>query len=102
MHRQTTQLSKRVPGRAQPFARKLERRGVAATYALHDRILSNRNARRRYSATPPALDEKQQALVAKLDADGFALVPLEDLLGDHDAAAGVLRQGDAFLQGTQH
>lgn len=101
MHRQTTQLSKRVPGRARPFARELERRGVAATYALHDRILSNRNARRRYATTPSPLDETQRALVAALDADGFAVVSLDDLLGDADAAAAVLRQGDAFIETTE-
>jgi hypothetical protein len=101
MHRQTTKLSTRLPGRAQPLARKLERRGVAATYALHDRILSNRNARRRYSSTLPALDEAQQELVARLDADGYAVVSLEDLLDDRDAAAAVLQQGDAFIANTE-
>ncbi|HEU5315840.1 MAG TPA: M24 family metallopeptidase, partial [Chloroflexota bacterium] len=41
------------------------------------------------SAMPPALDEAQQAVVAKLDADGFALVSLEELLGDAGMAAAV-------------
>ncbi len=101
MHRQRTRLASRVPGRVQPIARKLERRGVAATYELHDRVLANRTARRRLAAAPPALDDLQRSLLDRLDADGFALVGLEELAGDAALAEAVLAQGDAFIARTE-
>ena len=100
MHRQT-HLAEHVPGRARPIARKLERSGVAATYALHDRLLANRTSRRRFAAAPPTLDELQRNLVAGLDMNGYAVVPFTDLVADVDLLAAVERQGAGFISQTE-
>ena len=76
MHRKRTKFAARV----HRVASALERRGVVATYELHDRVLGNRNARRRYSHQPPSLDEAQQGIVDRLRTDGYATLPLTDLL----------------------
>ena len=68
MHRNRTQFASRVGH----YAAALERRGIRATYALHDRMLSNRDSRRRYSGSAAALDDAQQSIVSDLDAQGYA------------------------------
>lgn len=100
MHRQR-HLAERVPGRARPLARKLERRGVAATYALHDRVLANRASRHRLTSAPVALDELQMTVLASLDRDGYAVVPFTDLIADAELAHAVETQGDAFVAQTE-
>src|SRR5436309_370327 len=98
MHRQRN-LSARMPaGRTRSIAARLERRGVAATYALHDRALANRSARRRFSAAAAPLDELQRNLLTELDANGFAVVPFRDLVDDTSA---VEEQGAAFIARTE-
>ena len=57
----------------------LERKGIRTTYRLHDRLLSNRRSRRRFSHDVPALDDVQQAIVGDLEADGYALLSFHDL-----------------------
>src|SRR2546421_129010 len=87
MHRQRN-LSARLPaGRTRSIAARLERRGVAATYALHDGALANRSARRRFSAAAAPLDELQRNLLTELDANRFAVVPFADLV-PHAAPVG--------------
>jgi hypothetical protein len=101
MHRQRN-LSARVPGaRARSIAARLERRGVAATYALHDQVLANRSARRRFGSAPPPVDELQRNLLTRLDADGFAVVPFADLVADPGLNAAVERQGAEFIEETE-
>jgi hypothetical protein len=78
MHRKRTKFAARV----HRVASAVERRGVVATYELHEKLLGNRGARRRYSDHPPALDETQSDLVARLQADGYAVIPISDLLPD--------------------
>src|SRR5512132_534401 len=78
MHRKRTKLAARV----HKVASALERRGVVATYELHDRVLGNRGARRRYTHEPPALDSVQQGVVDRLREDGYAVLPLTELLPD--------------------
>ena len=56
MHRQKTKFSNRV----NRVATALEKRGIRATYELHDRVLSNRASRRRFSEDHPELDDVQQ------------------------------------------
>ena len=75
MHRTKTRFSKRV----NRVATAIERRGVVATYELHDRLLANRGARRRFSQEPPALDATQQGVLDRLRQDGYATIPLEEL-----------------------
>jgi len=50
----------RAPGRLQPRARELHRRGVVTTYRLHNRLLSNRRSRALYAAHRPSLDDTQR------------------------------------------
>jgi len=76
MHRTRSRFAKRV----NRVATALERRGVVATYELHDRLLANRAARRRYAAEPPMLDAAQQGVVESLRVDGYAVLPLTDLV----------------------
>ena len=78
MHRTRTQFAARV----NRVAGGLERRGVVATYELHDRLLANRASRRRFSATTPALDEVQRGILERLRAEGYASLPFSDLVPD--------------------
>ena len=60
MHRTKTHFAARV----NHVASALEKRGVRATYTLHDRVLSNRRSRRRFSSERPPLDDVQRRIVA--------------------------------------
>jgi hypothetical protein len=105
MHRTRTQFAARI----NRVASGLERRGVVATYELHDRLLANRASRRRLAQEPPVLDATQQRVVDRLREDGYATLPLSELVPDasvwseleHDAArfvaeteAGLAREGE--------
>jgi len=57
------------------------RTGVRATYRLHDRFLSNPEARKRHERQPPELDEAQQGIVARLAEEGLAVFPFHELFG---------------------
>ena len=100
MHRQRTQLSRRVP-RGKRFAGRLERLGVAATYELHDRLLANARSRRRATAAPPELDELQRRLVGELREQGYAVVPFAELYGDDELWSAVSARGDEFIAATE-
>jgi len=78
MHRTRTRFAARI----HHVASGVERRGVVATYELHDRLLANAASRRRYDRARPALDATQQRIVAQLRADGYATLPLADLVPD--------------------
>jgi hypothetical protein len=86
MHRKNSlgQLAKR--GRHVPVmgtaAHLFVRTGVRATYRLHDRMLSNPTAKKRFSEHPPALDGDQQEIVDSLRAEGLAVVPFSKLFED--------------------
>jgi hypothetical protein len=75
MHRKRTRFAKRV----HRVATALERRGIVATYELHDRLLANRSARRRYTHEPPVLDELQQGVLEQLRREGYATLPFSEL-----------------------
>lgn len=96
MHRQRTKLAKRV----NRVASSLERRGIVATYEVHDRLLGNRGARRRYSSGALELDDLQRSLVDALDADGYVSLRFADLVGD-DVWNAVDAQGTAFIAETE-
>ena len=100
MHRQRTQLAKRVP-RGKRFAREFERIGIATTYEFHDRLLSNPRSRRRLAAAPPALDDLQQRLVGELGEHGFAVVPVDELFPDGDTWPAISARGDEFVASTE-
>jgi hypothetical protein len=78
MHRQRTRFAARI----NRVASGLERRGVVATYELHDRLLANRASRRRFTREPPALDSVQQRLVDELRREGYATIPFAELIPD--------------------
>jgi hypothetical protein len=96
MHRQKTKLSKRV----NRVASAVERRGIVATYELHERLLGNRSARRRYSSHEPKLDETQAQVVDALDRDGYVTLPLTDLV-DEEQWKAIEAQGAAFIGDTE-
>jgi len=72
----------RFAARAHRVATALERRGVRATYALHERVLSNRASRRQFAGARPVLDETQRRIVDELAADGYSLLDYSALFGD--------------------
>ena len=96
MHRQKTTFSNRVTR----VATALEKRGIRATYELHDRMLSNRTSRRRFAQEHPELDDVQQQIVSDVDARGYAILPFADLVGA-ETWSSVEGQGDRFIQETE-
>ena len=101
MHRQRTRLAARVPARAQPVAKAVERSGIVATYELHDRVLSNRSSRRLYANDPPGLDDVQRRVVDAVDGEGYATVPFDELVTDEALRTAVREQGAEFVEGTE-
>src|ERR671931_957224 len=78
MHRTRTRFAARV----NRVATGLERRGVVATYEVHDRLLANRASRRRFAQSPPALDDVQRSVLDRLREEGYASLPLSELVPD--------------------
>jgi hypothetical protein len=76
MHRTKTRFAARV-NRA---ASGLERRGVVATYEMHDRLLANRSSRRRYAQLAPELDDVQRHVLERLREEGYASLPFAELV----------------------
>jgi hypothetical protein len=68
--------------RVDRVAKAVERRGIRATYELHDRLLSNRKSRTYYEADRPRLDETQERILADVRARGYALASFGDLFTD--------------------
>jgi hypothetical protein len=97
MHRQHTHLAARVTH----VAKAVERRGIAATYKVHDRALANRDGRRQFARHPVELTESQLRVVAALEADGYAVLQLAELLNDPELEAAVMTQGDVFVAETE-
>jgi hypothetical protein len=96
MHRTKTRLA----ARAHRVATKIEKRGVRATYRLHDRVLSNRSSRRAFATDRPRLDELQHRIVSELERDGYALVTFPDLFPDSEWQA-VQEQAARFASDTE-
>ena len=96
MHRQHTKLVKRV----NRVASAVERRGIVATYQLHDRLLGNRSSRRQFASHAPDLDETQRRIVAALDGEGYVTLPFTELF-DEETWKGIEAQGDAFVAETE-
>jgi ectoine hydroxylase-related dioxygenase (phytanoyl-CoA dioxygenase family) len=97
MHRKRTRFAARV----HRIASGLERRGVIATYELHDRLLANRAARRRYAHEPPALDSVQQSIVERVREEGYAVVPISELLPDAGVRGEVEDEAARFISETE-
>jgi hypothetical protein len=97
VHRTRTRFASRI----NRVATDLERRGVVATYEVHDRLLANRASRRRYADAPPELDEIQQGIVERLREDGCATAPLSDLIVDAAARHELETEADEFVAETE-
>jgi hypothetical protein len=78
MHRTRTKFASRV----NRLATGLERRGIVATYELHDRLLANRASRRRFGSGPPELDDVQREVLERLHEEGYATLPFAELVPD--------------------
>jgi hypothetical protein len=76
-------------------AKNAEYRGVITTYKLHDRVLANRSARRRFDRARPALGDTQERVLADLNERDYAVLPLEDLLPG--ALEAITVEGAAFI-----
>lgn len=96
MHQRRTKFARRVTHAANV----IERRGVRATYALHDRLLANRTARRKYGRDGGSLDDTQAALLERLRGEGFATIPMAELVGD-DRWAELSAAAEAFVAETE-
>jgi hypothetical protein len=97
VHRTKTRFAARI----NHVATALERRGVRATYSLHDRVLSNRRSRRRFSGSQPELDDVQKRIVSELDADGYSLLMFDELFSENDAWREIEDQSDGFAADTE-
>jgi ectoine hydroxylase-related dioxygenase (phytanoyl-CoA dioxygenase family) len=97
VHRKKTRLAARV----NRVAMALERRGIVATYELHDRVLSNRASRRRLSRTPPRLDDVQRRILDDLRRDGFAIASFTEIFPDQADWQAVDAEASAFVHATE-
>ena len=98
MHR--TGMISRIAGRAGPRGPALHRQGVATTYKLHDRLLSNRRSRSLYARHRPSLDGVQRRIVEDLDSRGCSVISFTDLLSQ-EAWHAVQRQATEFVDQTE-
>jgi hypothetical protein len=78
VHRTRTRFAARV----NRVATGLERRGVVATYQVHDRLLANRASRHRFAQAQPALDDVQRSVLERLRDEGYATLPFAELVPD--------------------
>jgi ectoine hydroxylase-related dioxygenase (phytanoyl-CoA dioxygenase family) len=97
MHRKRTRFAARV----HKAASAIERRGVVATYELHDRLLANRAARRRHAHRPPVLDSVQESILAELRTEGYAVRPFSELVQDEATWAELDREATRFAAETE-
>jgi hypothetical protein len=97
VHRTKTRFAARI----NHVATSLEKRGVRATYSLHDRVLANRTSRRHFSGSVPELDDVQQKIVSALDAEGYCVVPFSELIPDPAAWAAIAQQANDFIADTE-
>jgi hypothetical protein len=97
VHRTKTHFAARV----NHVATALEKRGVRATYTLHERLLSNRASRRRFSKTKPPLDDVQGRIVSELETEGYSLLSFSELFPDAADWSAIEEQGTRFVADTE-
>jgi hypothetical protein len=105
VHRRKTQLARRLnrvlPDRVDPYAKAIERRGIRATYVLHDRALSNRRSRGLFAHEQPVLDDVQGRIVAEVDEHGYSLLSFGELFSDPARWAELEKMRNAFVRDTE-
>jgi ectoine hydroxylase-related dioxygenase (phytanoyl-CoA dioxygenase family) len=105
MHRQRTQFARRVnrvlTHRADRVAKAVERRGIRATYRLHDHVLSNRRSRSLFEGERPQLDDVQRRILADVEANGFALARFDELFPDAEDWQELEAMRDRFVAETE-
>ena len=105
MHRQTTTFSHRVnrvfTHRADRVAKAVERRGIRATYELHDHVLSNRKSRTLFEEDQPTLDDVQSRILGDVEARGFSLATFDEVFGDAQHWAELEAMRDRFVSETE-
>jgi hypothetical protein len=97
VHRTKTRFAARV----NHVATDLEKRGVRATYRLHDRLLSNRKSRRRLARNRPALDDVQSRVVEALQRDGYVQLAFGDLFDDEGLWSDIEEHAARFVVETE-
>ena len=105
MHRQRTHFARRVnrvfTHRADRVAKAVERRGIRATYRLHDSVLSNRKSRARFESERPQLDDVQRRILDDVEANGFALARFDELFADDAHWQELEAMSDRFVAETE-
>jgi hypothetical protein len=97
VHRTRTRFAARLSR----VASGLERRGVVATYEMHDRLLANRASRRRYAQSPPVLDEVQQSVLERLREEGYASLPFSELVPEAAVGQELSADAERFVAETE-
>src|SRR5918996_370366 len=97
VHRTRTRFAARI----NRVASGLERRGIVATYELHDRLLANRASRRRFAHEPPVLDQTQQGIVERLRDEGYTMLPLTELVPDPAVWSELEEHAARFIADTE-
>jgi len=110
MHRRRTRLvarTERVVGKigvGEPLVRTAKHvafRGIVTTYKVHDRLLGNRRARRRYGQEPPVLADVQQRVLDDLERNDYAILPFADLVPDEALREAIEKDGSEFAAQTE-
>jgi hypothetical protein len=96
VHRTRTKFAARV----NRLATGLERRGIVATYELHDRLLANRSSRRRFGSGQQ-LDDVQRDVLERLRAEGYATLPFTELVPDPGVWQELEADGARFAAETE-
>jgi hypothetical protein len=97
VHRTKTRFAARI----NHVASSLEKRGVRATYSLHDRVLSNRSSRRHFAGSTPELDDVQQQIVSELTVDGYCVIPFSELIPEPAAWSAIEESTGTFVAETE-
>src|SRR5262249_51991019 len=100
VHRSGAGWVTRLPRRIRPRAIAWHRRGVAVTFRLHDRALSNRRSRRLYAASRPSLDATQRRIVDELAESGYSTAQFDELFTEPDWRL-LERQSAEFVDETE-
>jgi hypothetical protein len=105
VHRRKTQFARRLnrvlPDRVDPYAKAIERRGIRATYVLHDRAFSNRRSRGLFAHEQPALDDVQRRIVSEVDQQGYSLLTFGELFPEPEGWQALEAMRDDFVRATE-